>query len=391
MNRRLFVTAALTTAALTTAALPAQALARPGALRLRLPAPTGPHRVGTTDLHLVDRDRPDPWVDKPYRELMITIRYPAAGSGPLAPHMRPGAARTFTGVAAEGTVAIPVRIPRGSVDWAATRTHSHAGAAPRGGMPVLLYSHGHLMSRDFGTVLAEELASHGYAVVTVDHTYDPTQVEFPDGRVEGNHQPDPESFETFKRELGIRAVDMRFVLDELESWRGVLDLDRIGIYGHSLGGATAAQSMHDDPRILAGADLDGALGTREDPWGSVTTEGLDRPFLLFTADPSDQNHELVSEFWSHLRGWRRALQVISAAHNTFNDLAVIAPQLRAAGVIGDADLEKLVGTSDVDDSPPDIAAVGAYLRSFFDLHLRGDDDGLLDGPSPQWPQVRFTG
>ena len=214
--------------------------------------------------------------------------------------------------------------------------------------------------------------------------------------MEVNRQPDPESLETFKREMGIRVEDVRFVLDELESLgtgfgRGMVDIGRIGMFGHSLGGATTAQAMHDDPRIRAGVDLDGALGTREVPWGSVTTEGLDRPFLLFAAEPSDQEHELVVEFWRNLRGWRRCLQVRSAAHNTFNDLAVIAPQLRAAGVLGPEETTLLVGTDDVADPPSDAAAVRTYLRSFFDLHLLGADDGMLAGPSPQWPQIRFTG
>lgn len=257
---------------------------------------------------------------------------------------------------------------------------------------MLLYSPGHMMSRVFGTLLAEDLASHGYAVVTLDHTHDPTEVEFPGGRIEVNRQAAPESFDTFKREMAIRVADVGFVLDQLgrRILPGKLDLDAIGMYGHSLGGATTAQSMHDHPRITAGVDLDGALGTREDPWGTVTTEGLENPFLLFAADPADHTNELIREFWSHLRGWRRFLQVGTSAHNTFNDLVVIAPQLLEAGVLSPADTETLVGTADPADPPGDADALRAYLRAFFDLHLLGRDNGLLDGPSPAYPQIRFT-
>lgn len=87
--------------------------------------------------------------------------------------------------------------------WAATRTHSHRDAPVElagGPLPVLFHSPGHLMSRAFGALLAEEFASHGYAVVSLDHTHDPTEVEFPGGRIEVNRQADPESFETFKRD-----------------------------------------------------------------------------------------------------------------------------------------------------------------------------------------------
>ncbi|WP_020672183.1 alpha/beta hydrolase family protein [Amycolatopsis nigrescens] len=377
---------------------PAAAAQRTGGVRAQLPAPTGPHQVGTTRLHLVDHSRPDPWVPaEPARELMATVWYPTrdADRYPVAPQMPPAAAAHFETVMAEGTFAIPARIPPGTVDWAGTRTNSHLGAPPdfRGGpYPVLLYSPGHYMSRVFGTALAEEFASQGYVVVAVDHTYDPTEVEFPGGRVEVNRQPDPGSFETFKRELGIRAVDIPFVLDELarHNFGGVLDLGRVGMFGHSLGGATTAQSMHDDPRILAGVDLDGAVGTKEDPWGTVTTEGLDRPLLLFTHDGADHTDPLISELWRNLRGWRLNLQLASSAHNSFNDLSSMVPDLLAGGALTGAQATELVGTADPGDLAGDVAALRAYTRSFFDLHLRGRDDKLLAGPSPAHPGVRFV-
>ncbi|KAA5831868.1 hypothetical protein F1721_18760 [Saccharopolyspora hirsuta] len=165
-------------------------------VRLELPAPTGRHRVGVTDFHLIDGSRPDPRApEKPYRELMVTVRYPAqrVGGHPVAPHMTRALAEHFAHTAARGTVAIPPRIPVGSVDWAATPTHSHRNAPVElgsGPLPVLLCSPGHLMSRAFGALLAEDLASHGYAVVCLDHTHDPTEVEFPGGRIEVNRQAD---------------------------------------------------------------------------------------------------------------------------------------------------------------------------------------------------------
>ena len=64
--------------------------------------------------------------------------------------------------------------------------------------------------------------------------------------------------------LGV--ADLRFVLDRLGG------AGPVGVFGHSLGGATAAQLMHDDRRVRAGIDLDGTL------YGPVTTAGLDRPF-----------------------------------------------------------------------------------------------------------------
>ncbi|MEU4432007.1 hypothetical protein AB0F65_15080, partial [Nocardia rhamnosiphila] len=77
--------------ALVLAGVPAAASAEP--VRFGLPAPTGPYPVGSTDLHLIDPSREDPWVAGSVRELMITVRYPTRpNTAPKAPYMAPGVA-----------------------------------------------------------------------------------------------------------------------------------------------------------------------------------------------------------------------------------------------------------------------------------------------------------
>lgn len=87
------------------------------AVEFTLPAPTGPYRVGSTELHLIDRDRPDPWVPERKRELMVSVFDPAAFGAaeryPRTPWMRPGAAVHF-----DQTVAPTLGIQPGDVDWA---------------------------------------------------------------------------------------------------------------------------------------------------------------------------------------------------------------------------------------------------------------------------------
>jgi predicted dienelactone hydrolase len=190
-----------------------------GLARLVLPAPSGPYAVGTVALRLVDHARPDPWVaSQPYRELMVSAFYPArdAAAYPVAPQMSPAAAKHF-----DESLGTPVHqgwgIPAGKVDWAATPTHSHAGApAAPGRHPVVLYSPGLGDPRTLGTTLAEELASRGYAVVTIDHTYDASEVEFPGGRVEPFKLPlDGDVLALLKKVVSVRVADTRLVLDRL--------------------------------------------------------------------------------------------------------------------------------------------------------------------------------
>ncbi len=128
---------------------------------VRLPAPTGPHRIGATTLHLVDGRRRDPLDPAiPVREVMATVFYPArtVRGYPVARQMTARSAELFTGIDA------PVHhLPVTGVNWAATTTHSRTGAPAQAvRRPVLLYSPGGGDPRTMGTGVAEELASRGY-------------------------------------------------------------------------------------------------------------------------------------------------------------------------------------------------------------------------------------
>jgi dienelactone hydrolase len=411
LRRRQFLTATTTAttaaalAALPTAlTLPAQARAwrTRTAVRPRLPAPTGPHPIGTVSWHLVDPTRPDPWLPSvPRRELMLGIRYPALPSSRghrLAPYMERGAAERWDSLA-------PHRIPSGVVDWAAMCTHARLGARPdaRGGRrPVVLYSPGSADPRSWGTVLAEEWASHGYVVISIDHTHESPGVQFPDGSVRTNDV----LFEEFARArrdgtvpallekmLRARLDDARLVLDRLgalpHGLSGVLDRHRVGIAGQSAGGFTAAQAMYEDRRIGCGIDLDGTLEFNQEPNGTnlspVAAHGLDRPFLLMGREGSDHatTEPSWAAFWAHSTGWRRDLTLRGSRHQTYTDLAAIMPQTGLAPEV----VEEAVGTIDPTRA---VTALRAYATAFFDRHLRDRNDCLLDGPSPRYPEVSFV-
>ncbi|MFI0449347.1 alpha/beta hydrolase family protein [Actinomadura sp. 6N118] len=365
-----------------------------GAVRVELPAPGGPYEIGTVALHLVDRSRADPWEGSPQRELMISVWYPATGSGQrVAPHMERGAAERFGAVTRH-------RIPPGTVDWAATRTHAGEGAPvdPRGPWPVVVYSPGSGDPRSWGTVLVEELASRGYVVATIDHTYESPAVQFPDGSVKGNDRM-LEEFARAQEEGTVPAVlakmlharigDTRFVLDQLATLpRGMADLRRVGMFGQSAGGFTAAQGMYEDRRIRAGIDLDGTLEFNSEPNGtnlsSVALHGLRRPFMLMGRQGIDHTNEPSwGAFWSHSRGWRRDLTLLGSKHQTYTDLAAIMPQTGLPRNV----MEGAIGTTDPSRA---VVAQRAFAVSFFDRWLRHRDDHLLDGPSPRYPEIKFV-
>ncbi|AGP57190.1 alpha/beta hydrolase family protein [Streptomyces rapamycinicus] len=399
-------------------AAPAARRVRPPRVRLTLPAPTGPYPVGTVSHRLVDHDRPDPWVaSRPSRELMVSVRYPARDVEryPRAAQMSPGEAAGFDRLNNFGGV------PRGSVDWAATRTFAHQGAPPartrRGAAhprvhpevhpvarPVVLYSPGVGDPRSLGTTLTDELASRGYVVVCVDHTYDASAVEFPDGRIETTRLP--EEYERAEREgtvvellrktCAVRVADLRFVLDRLEAIvPAPFAPSVIGAFGQSAGGFAALQTMHDDRRIAAAANLDGLLAyVQEDqdpgPLSTVAADGVDRPVLLMGKDGND-HHTVPSwgALWEHGSGPRLDLTLLGSGHASYTDATSMLP--RIAERLG---LPKEVVTGAIGTVAPEraVAVQRAYVPAFFDRELRHRDDaGLLDGPSARYPELRFVG
>lgn len=375
--------------------LPAAGADAGSPIGVSLPAPGGPYPVGTVAMRLVDRSRPDPLVAaRPYRELMISLWYPAAGGGPLAPHMAPLAAADW-----DRHSAPPLGIAKGSVAWIATRTHARMGAPvePRAGkLPVVLFGSGDGGPRTLGTTLVEDLASRGYLVVTVDHTYEADQVEFP-GRRLVRALPLPAKLtpkviaELLAEHAAARLADMRYVLDQVTALAhgrpiggalptgmlGAPDVSRVGALGQSLGGSVAAQLTREDARVDAGVNLDGAYV------GPVATYGVTRPFLQLAAETHTRDSEPGwKSFWRASTGWKRELRFRGAAHGSFTDLQPLLPQI--AVKLPKVPLADYVGTIDPGRS---VAAQRAYVGAFFDLHLRGRPTHLFEGSGTRFPEV----
>jgi dienelactone hydrolase len=345
-----------------------------------LPEPTGQCPVGTTSLWLKDTARPDPWaagVD--VRELMVSLWYPATPSdGPRARYMTP--AESELQLTSRGIAAVPPDV------LSTVRANAVSDAAPAGrqhALPLVVLSPGFTNSRSVLTALAEDLASHGYVVAGIDHTYESYATAFPDRRVTTCL-----ARETRRRGDGFwekltpgRAADVSFVLDELTgahpAWPGaaLIDPSRIAMAGHSIGGGAAIAALLADSRIRAGIDMDGTIPT------PIPDHGLSRPFLFLGKQSnytpgSGGSVTTWERDWKLLTGWKRWLLVAGAIHASFTDLALLADQV---GIDTGA---ALPGARSLD-------ITRAYVRAFFDQHLRSEPQALLDQPSPRHPEVTF--
>jgi dienelactone hydrolase len=345
-----------------------------------LPEPTGPRPVGTTSLHLTDLSRPDPWAaGVSARELIVSLWYPAApAGGRTARYMTP--AESQLQLTSRGITGVPPDA------LSAVRTNAVTDATPEGrqrALPLVVLSPGFTNSRSTLTALAEDLASHGYVVAGIDHTYESFATAFPDGRVTTCLARQARQRGTGSQEqvAAGRAADVSFVLGELtgayRAWpgAGLIDPSRIAMAGHSAGGAAAIAAMLADSRIRAGIDMDGSTHAR------IPDHGLSRPFLFLGKQsnytPGGEGAVTTWERdWKRLTGWKRWLLVAGTVHASFTDLALLADQI---GIdIGAA----VPGARSLD-------ITRAYVRAFFDQHLRSEPQALLDQPSPRYPEVTF--
>jgi predicted dienelactone hydrolase len=341
---------------------------------LEVPAPTGAFHVGTRSIALIDRARREPGDSRQPRSLVIQMWYPAAVGTRSALYMPPAVARFLARSAGVQPALLET-----------VNLHAMADAVPlarRGGWPVVLFSPGFGVERELYAGLVEDLASHGYVVVAIDHPHDAGIVEFPDG-----HVVVPSSQMDIAAALSVRVADTRFVLSELARlggagfFAGRLNLGHVGMFGHSLGGAAAASAMLVDSRIDAGADLDGVL------FGAARAGALARPFMLMSAEPGFAADPNRAGFWSRLRGPHYAVDIKGARHFAFSDLVFFAPELIRASPAAGAGIRVQVGNV---DGPATLAAERAYLLAFFDRFLRGKQEPLLTRPAGPLAGVRLT-
>jgi dienelactone hydrolase len=331
---------------------------------IHLPDPTGPFPVGSNTVHLVDHSRPDLWVPADPRELMVSLYYPAFPGGRPVPYAT--AAETQLLAQAQG---FPAEAAQAFAD---AKTNSHIQAPLPGRHPFVLLSPGFGAPRYTLTTLAEDLASHGYVVASIDHAYESVGTLFP-----GNRMLTCMACEaTDLRPLTLnRGRDASFVIDELiRRYPGLIDPDRIGMAGHSIGGASAVAAMEADPRIKAGVNLDGAFHV-DAPNGIGG-----RPFLMLGTDdgvhrPGGSDHTW-DQVWPQLDGWKRWLTVSGASHLSFTDAPTLLAQLGLP----------------MPGLPADraISITRAYVTAFFDQTLRCQHEPILDGPTPANPEVKFN-
>jgi dienelactone hydrolase len=335
----------------------------------RLLEPTGPYAIGTVTYYWVDDSRleqngPNPG-DSP-RELMVQIWYPAQaqpGLEPVSWHPDIQAA----GPALANTLDMPSFLLDHLI---LARTHSLSDVSLATGQrqyPVLIYSHGLGGVRMQNTFQMEELASHGYIIAAIDHTFGGAITIFPDGRVALFDVSTVEGDISMagNRLIHIWMEDGRFVLDQLEKlnasdpdnrFTGRMNLEKVGYFGHSTGGGTAFLFCQVDKRCGAGIALDGWLEplAEEADTGSIT-----RPFLFLKAEDwsTPENSAAIQAADENRQAEGSIITLPGTRHYNFSDLPLLTPLTPQMGLTGPANGRETLET------------INEYTLSFFSQHL----------------------
>lgn len=311
------------------------------------PRPSGPFPVGTMDRVLIDPARTNRYRYTPATNaIMATIWYPAeaptagARQAPMWDRMlaTDAAGTVAIGMDSQWTKVLPTLVGQSVIDAPLASSPAQ--------FPVILYSHGLIGSRKTQSHVAEELASHGYVILALDHP-DCWGTEFPDGRyLLGNHAGD----------VAGRLKDMQFLLDEVGRMagsdpvlRGRLDVDRIAAYGISYGGMTV-ESCRSDARLRC-------VGLWDPTNVQIHSAGLQKPFLVALGE---SNFFFAEDQWLFSKAVSDAvwLQVRDAEHLTATDFA---------------------WTSLTPGGRRPALAIDACMVWFFDTYLKGG--------TPDFPQV----
>ncbi len=368
-----------------------------------LPAPSGVHSVGTTSYQFTDETREEIYSHNPSantstnasnkREIAVQVWYPTVpdAKATLAPWIRQAA--TFAPVLSEF-----LNLPSFTLNHLVLLdSHSFANtplALSDEPYPVLLFSHGWTGFPALNANQMEELASHGYVVMAIDHTYGALATVFPDGRLIKNNPdalPNEDSVpqEVYDRVsntlVNVYASDALFMLDQLalfnegqpdERFTNRLDLGRVGVFGHSTGGGGMVKACMTDERCKVGIGLDAwvkPLG-KEDMMKGVT-----QPFMFMRSGAwiDGENDKYLAVLREHSTLPHHIIGITGTTHRDFTMHALLSPLIQVSSLSGSRDAQ--VTLQLIDD----------YLLAYFDKHLKGKESVLLDAPPAAYPDIQF--
>lgn len=378
-----------------------------------LPEPDGPYDVGRTSFRLIDNQREEIFTEDPNdsRNLLITVWYPANANenNPVNYWDEQG----ITGRA------YSINSGMGSfwyshLSLVETNSIQEAPvASTEQEFPVIIYSHSFYGLNTENTMLMEELASQGYVVFSIAHTYENIVSVYPDGEAvygyldhffeqfDANSDQEQQLYNQYNetedasdkrdilkqilvvdeesnRMIKTRTEDALFVLDEIlrlnndeGKFKSKLDLNNVGIFGWSFGGATAKEACLADPRFKAGINIDGW------PYGELfhTAELISQPFMMIRSETDDEMENMIGDLVLEKTKSGLVVNIEGAWHLNFWDFPLFFKIYKELGYWGTIEPLRLLEINKT------------YIHGFFEHHLKGKNAFSPNELSTYYPEV----
>ena len=372
-----------------------------------LPKPTGKHLVGITYLSFIDDDRKELFDNNQESDREITVKawYPSDNKSNPEPY--------FLNAEAEFALKY-LQFPEIYKNLKTNSSRDVPMSSKENKYPILIFSHGFGEHYSQNSILMEELASHGYIVFSISHHYECKFSSFPDGRliyIDMNsqrfqkimqEQQNPKAMELLQKmynasndEERMRvlvetsnalptiltespkywAEDISFFMDQLESMnnenkilKDKLDLDRIGVFGMSLGGIATSEICLNDNRIKAGINIDGGL------YGTLLNVKHQTHFMFLNSKRFLGYGKL---FIGESTVDCYSLSVKDSDHYNFSDYSVY-PVPSISFLLGTIDGEKTIEIMNV------------IALAFFDKYLKENKDINLIEQANKYPEIEIA-
>lgn len=375
---------------------------------LSLPKPDGKYSVGITRFALKDQNRLEKWSKEPgsHREIVVQVWYPAQKPDQaIKPAEYWDKAALISSLQAQSFGVPPFLFQYLSL----VKTNSYWNipiAQEKEKYPVILFSPGFGSLFNENSIQMEHLASHGYIVCSIAHTYETLVALFPDGKSIPYSKEVQESFirhaqkttslwqewiasrdssrkEAIVRQiltedsflddnLRIRVKDIHLLLEELQKTQSQdkypfsqkLDMAKTGIFGHSLGGATAVQAALENKSYKAVVNLDGLQAG-----DMIQGKTLESPLMImYSALFSGVNDFMLPS----VKAPYTLISIKGSSHINYTDNPFLFPitrMLGSSGKINPARMNYIISQS---------------LLAFFNMHLQGEKTTI-----PMFPEAKI--
>ena len=342
--------------------------------------PSGKYEIGTQIFHWIDENREE-WFsikEEDKRELMVQVWYPS-----LEPNNSTNPYPWIDNASLrEEAIMENFKVPKfvaKAVNRVDTETYLNLTPILSEKFPIVIFSHGFEGFRSQNTTQIQELVSNGYIVFALDHTYDATLTIMPDGRLIPNAKKycdgcEPEEFyEVFLPQINTRINDIKFILNQVEkinngniktNFAKALDIENIGVFGHSFGGGTSLATSILDSRIKSCISLDGwYVPVHPD----IYNQGLKIPFLHLGQVEWDTpiNYEILDKILDTKVTQAYKLSLDGASHMDFTDSPHISKLSSSFNLSSGLDSEEI------------LKVTNTTVVGFFDEHLKSKNTNWL--------------